>query len=72
VFTERFVASALQLLERLDVLPPDELSHVLMILKAVLVGVTSFLGALMLLLGVVVKKQQLAKREAANRAGAPR
>lgn len=50
-------------------IPPDELSHVLMILKAVLVGVTSFLGALMLLLGVVVKQQQLTKREAANRAG---
>lgn len=70
VYTERFVSGAQQLLAALKVTPPAGLSHSLTIVKAVLVGVTSFLGAVLLLLGVVMKKQRLAKRAAPSRAGA--
>lgn len=69
VFTDRFVAAALQFLNKVDVLPPAELARALGILKAVLVGVTSVLGAAMLLLGIIFKKQQLAKKAAASPAG---
>lgn len=63
------MTSAVQLLDKLNVSPPGGLAKALMILKAVLVGVTSFLGAMLLLLAVVYKKQQLAKKAATSRAG---
>lgn len=72
VFTDRFVAAALQFLNKVDVLPPADLSRALAILKAVLLGVTSVLGAAMLLLGIIFKKQQLAKKAATSPAGGQR
>jgi hypothetical protein len=69
VYTDRFVTAALQFLNKADVLPPGDVAHALGILKAVLIGVTSVLGAFMLLLGIIFKKQQLAKKAAASPAG---
>lgn len=71
VFTDRFVAAALQFLNKADVLPPGDVAHALGILKAVLTGVTSVLGAFMLLLGITFKKQQLEKKAAASPADWP-
>jgi hypothetical protein len=64
------VSAALQLLAAVSVSPPEGLSNSLTIIKAVLLSVTSFLGAVLLLLGVVMKKQRLAKQAAPSRAGA--
>lgn len=69
VYAERYVTATQHLLVQLKVLPPHDLSHGMFVCKAVLLGVTSFLGLVMLLLGVAVKKQRLAKRTAASRAG---
>lgn len=69
IYTERFLGAAQQLLAAVGVAPPAGLAHSLTIAKAVLVGVTSFLGAVMLVLGVMVKRQRLAKRAAPSRAG---
>jgi len=58
-----------QLLDKLQIATPGGLSKTMFILKAVLIGVTSFLGAVILLLGIAVKKQRRIKRTAASRAG---
>lgn len=71
VYTERFMEAVQQLLDKLQIATPGGLSKTMFILKAVLIGVTSFLGAVILLLGIAVKKQRRIKRTAASRAEWP-
>jgi hypothetical protein len=69
VFTDKFLGSTRALLGKVQVAPPEGIAYALYIIKVVLIVVTSFLGALMLLLGVVVRRQGLIKKSASTRAG---
>jgi hypothetical protein len=70
VYTDKFLGSTRALLGKVQVETPTGIAYALYVIKVVLIVVTSVLGALMLLLGVIVKRQGLIKKAASTRAGA--